>query len=71
MAAKKKQKVLRSLNKEAHTVVKLLESAEATLLEASNRLNGLRYHYGAIEITRTLAPITDLIYKLKYEDDDD
>lgn len=61
---------LRSLGKQSATIVKLLESAEATLMEVSNLCNNIRYHHGSKEMSLALYRVTRLSDKIKYEDDD-
>ena len=66
MAAKK----LRPMGPKGDTILKLLESAEATLIEVSNLCNETRYHHGSKEMSYALNTITALHEKIKYEDDD-
>ncbi len=65
MAARK----LRPVSKRGSTIIKLLESAEATLIEVSTQCNEARYHHGSKEMSYALRRITDLSDKIKYEDD--
>jgi hypothetical protein len=60
---------LRPVSAQGATIIKLLESAEATLIEASTRCNEARYHYGSRELALALDRITKLCDKIKYEDD--